>query len=63
MAQRVLSGIDLTEWLRVMQSDVNSHKTCKIIGYNIVYIIFFIVCNNIITIPMFVETNKLYIIR
>ena len=33
-----------------MQSDVNPHKVCKITGYNIIYIMFFIVCNNIITI-------------
>ena len=41
--------MDFIGRLRVMQSDVNPRKTGKIIGYNIVYVIFLIVCNSIIT--------------
>ena len=48
MAQKVPSKIDLIGLLRVMQSDVNSHKTGRIVGYNIVYVIFLIIYNSII---------------
>ena len=49
IAQRVPTGMDLIGRLRVMQSDVNPHKAGKIVGCNIVYVIFLIVCNSIIT--------------
>ena len=48
MAQGVPSGMDLVELLRVMQSDVNLHKAGRIVGYNIVYVMFLIICNSII---------------
>ena len=35
MAQGVPSEMDLIGLLRVMQSDVNPHKTCRIVGCNI----------------------------
>ena len=36
MAQGVPSGMDLIGRLRMMQSDVNPHKTCRIVGCRIV---------------------------
>ena len=34
--------------LRVIQSCVNPHKACRVFGYNIVYVMFLIICNSII---------------
>ena len=48
MAQGVPSIMDLVGLLRVMQSGVNPHKTGRIVGYNIVYIMVLIICNSII---------------
>ena len=48
MAQGVPSGMDLVGLLRVMQSGVNPHKAGRIVGYNIVYVMFLIICNSII---------------
>ena len=48
LLQGVPSGMDLIGLLRVMQSDVNPHKTGRIVGCNIVYVMFLIICNSII---------------
>ena len=45
-AQRIPS--DFIGLLRMMQSGVNLLKTGKIVGCNIVYVIFLIICNSII---------------
>ena len=47
MDQGVPSGMDLIGLLRVMQSGVNSHKAGRIVGCNIVYVMF-LICNSII---------------
>ncbi|CAN7091136.1 unnamed protein product [Brassica rapa subsp. narinosa] len=33
MAQGVPSGMNLIRLLRLMQSDMNPHKTCRIVGF------------------------------
>ena len=48
MSQEVPSGMDLIGLLRVMQSGVNPHQAGRIVGCNIVYVIFLIICNSII---------------
>ena len=48
--------MDLIGLLRVMQSDVNPHKAGRIVGCNIVYVMFFIICNSIIN-----QIKKIYI--
>ena len=58
MAQGVPSGMDLIGLLRVMQSGMNLHKTCRIVGCNIVYVIFLIICNSIIN-----QTKKKFILN
>ena len=53
LAQGVPSGMDLIGLLSVMQSGVNLHKAGRIVGCNIIYVIFLIICNSIIN-----ETKK-----
>ena len=48
MAQGIPSGMDLIGLLRVMQSGVNPQKAGRIVGCNIVYVMFLIICNSII---------------
>ena len=48
MAQGVPSGINFIGLLSVMQSDENLYKTGRIVDCNIVYVMFFIICNSII---------------
>ena len=48
MAQGVSSEMDLIGLHKVMQSDVNLHKTGRIVDCNIVYVMFLIICNSII---------------
>ena len=48
MAQGVPSRMELIGLLGVMQSDVNPHKAGKIVGCNIIYVMFLIICNSII---------------
>ena len=48
MAQGIPSGMDLIGLLRVMQSGVNPQKAGRIVGCNIIYVIFLIICNSII---------------
>uniref|UniRef100_A0A0D3D5Q6 Uncharacterized protein n=1 Tax=Brassica oleracea var. oleracea TaxID=109376 RepID=A0A0D3D5Q6_BRAOL len=43
IAQGVPSGMDLIGLLRMMQSGVNPHKTGRIVGCNIVYVMFLII--------------------
>ena len=52
--------MNLIELLMVMQSGVNPHKAGRIIGCNIVYVMFLIICNSIINQTK--KTNKCIII-
>ena len=48
MVQELSSGMDFIGLLKVMQSGMNLHKAGRIVGCNIVYVIFLIICNSII---------------
>ena len=58
MAQGIPSGMDLKGLLKVMQSGVNPQKAGRIVGCNIVYVMFLIICNSIIN-----QTKKKKIIN